>query len=131
MEDQDNLRVVQEMLAAQKRRDTTAVLDALTDDVEWRGSSDITGSSVLNGREEVGRFLTTIFEDVEIMESEISDFLAQGDKVVLLGRETFRIKSTGRTQENNFAVVYTVRDGKIARCQAYDDTAVVMSAFSA
>jgi ketosteroid isomerase-like protein len=130
MKDEKNLQVVQDMLAAQKRRDTACVLDALTEDVEWRGSSDVTGSRSLRGREEVGGLFTKIFEDVEILDSKIEDYIAQGDKVVILGQETFRLKATGRTLENHYAIVYTVRDGKIARCQAYDDTAVVAAAFS-
>ena len=59
---------------------------------------------------------------------EIHDYIAQGDRVVVLGHERQRVKATGLTVENDFAMVFTIRDGKIARFRNYEDTAGVAAA---
>ena len=60
--------------------------------------------------------------------SSSHDYIAQGDKVVVLGHERQRVKATGLTVENDFAMVFTIRDGKIARFRNYEDTAAVAAA---
>ena len=45
------------------------------------------------GREEVGQFFSKVFELQDIVEFEPEEFIAQGDKVVVLGRFSMRIKA--------------------------------------
>ena len=47
---------------------------------------------------------------------------------MVLGHERQRVKATGLTVENDFAMVFTIRDGKIARFRNYEDTAAVAAA---
>jgi uncharacterized protein len=58
-------------------------------------------------------------------------FVAQGDKVVVLGYERSIAKSTGRSLEQEWAHVYTLRDGKIAEGRFFEDMAAEVVAFSA
>ena len=60
---------------------------------------------------------------------EPRDFIASGDKVIVLGGESGRVKSTGRTFDNDWAMVFIVDDGKISSFRSYEDTAAVAEAF--
>jgi ketosteroid isomerase-like protein len=125
MSEQDNIRVVREMFAAFVRGDAQAVLDTLADDVEWRlaGPTQVTYAGIRRGKDKVADFFKVIAEASEFEQFEAEEFLAQGDKVVAFGHERQRIKSTGQVVENDWAMVFTLRDGKIARYRNYVDTA--------
>jgi ethanolamine utilization protein EutQ len=48
-------------------------------------------------------------------------YFGDGNRVVQIGRETFRIKETGRTHEADWAWVYDVEDGRITRILGIED----------
>ena len=128
-----NVDVVREAYAAVGRGDIPALLDLLTDDVEWtlQGPSVIPVAGTRYGREGVVEFFSLLGETVEFQQFEPREFVAQGDTVVVLGFERNLIKPTGRTFEQEWAHVYTLRDGKIAKHRALEDTAAYVVAFNA
>jgi ketosteroid isomerase-like protein len=56
---------------------------------------------------------------------------AQADRVVVLGSLHARVKETGRSYDNEWAMVWTLRDGKVAGWQIYEDTARELAAHAA
>ena len=120
-----NAEVVQETYEALGRGDIPALLDLLTDDVEWalQGPSVIPFAGTRYGREGVAEFFSLVGENLEFQEFEPREFVAQGDTVVVLGFERSLVKPTGRTFEQEWAHVYTLRDGKVAEFLALEDTA--------
>jgi len=56
------------------------------------------------------------------------EFIAQGDIVVVLVFVRVRSKATGRTVDNDYVHVYTVRYGKIVQFCVYEDTAPIIAA---
>jgi ketosteroid isomerase-like protein len=128
-----NVDVVRETYEAVGRGDIPALLDLLTDDVEWtlQGPSVIPFAGTRRGREGVIEFFSLLGETVEFQEFEPREFVAQDDTVVVLGFERNLIKPTGRTFEQEWAHVYSLRDGKIAKHQALEDTAAYVVAFDA
>jgi ketosteroid isomerase-like protein len=125
--------VVQATYEAVGRGDISAVLDLLTDDVEWtlQGPSVIPFAGTRHGREGVAEFFSLVGENLEFEQFEPRDFVAQGDSVAVLGYERSLIKPTGRTLEQEWAHVYTLRDGKIAKFRGFEDTAALVVAFGA
>ena len=128
-----NVDVVQENYEAVGRGDILAVLDLLTDDVEWtlQGPSVIPFAGTRRGREGAAEFFSLVGENLEFQQFEPREFVVQGDTVAVLGYERSIIKSTGRTLEQEWAHVYTLRDGKIAKFRAFEDTAALVVAFAA
>jgi ketosteroid isomerase-like protein len=128
-----NVDVVREAYEAVGRGDISALLDLLADDVEWtlQGPSAIPFAGTRRGREGVAEFFSLLGETVEFQDFEPREFVAQGDTVVVLGFERNLIKPTGRTLEQEWAHVYTLRDGKIAKHRALEDTAAYVDAFDA
>src|SRR5918998_4048947 len=131
MNQQSNVDVVQETYEAVGRGDIPAVLDLLTDDVEWtlQGPSAIPFAGTRRGREGVAEFFSLVGENLEFEEFEPREFVAQGDTVVVLGLERSLVKATGRTFEQEWAHAYKLRDGKVAKFLALEDTAAHVVAF--
>ncbi len=128
-----NVEVVQETYEAVGRGDLPALLDLLTDDVEWtfQGPSMIPFAGTRRGREGVAEFFSLVGGNLEFERFEPREFVAQGDTVVVLGFERSLVKATGRTFEQEWAHVYKLRDGKVAEFLALEDTAAHAVAFDA
>jgi ketosteroid isomerase-like protein len=125
MKEQENVQVVQEIYAAFQRGDIETVLKPLADDVQWwvAGSTEtFPYAGTRTGREQVAQFFSTLGEMVEYERFEPYEYIAQGDQVVALGRDRRRFKSTDNVIENEWAMVFTLRQGEVAAFRAYDDT---------
>ena len=133
MSDSTNVDVIRRFYGAFGRRDIPAALDLLADDVEWifRAPSVIPFAGTRRGREGVAEFFSLVGETLEFQQFEPREFVAQGDTVVVLGFERNLIKPTGRTFEQEWAHVYTLRDGKIAKHRGFEDTAAYVAALDA
>jgi uncharacterized protein len=130
MSEQENMRVVQEMFAALERGDIAGVLDRLSEDIEWRvaGPSELSYAGIHRGRDEVAKFFQKFGQAVEFEVFEPQEYLARGDKVVVLGHERQRIKATGQRVETEWAMVFVLDDGRIKKFPNYVDTHAVAAA---
>ncbi|CAN5255594.1 nuclear transport factor 2 family protein [soil metagenome] len=128
-----NVDVVQETYEAVSRGDIPALLELLTDDVEWtlQGPSVIPFAGTRRGREGVAEFFSLVGETLEFEQFEPREFVAQGETVVVLGFERSLVKPTGRMFEQEWAHVYALKDGKVAKFLALEDTAAHVVAFEA
>jgi len=133
MNDQTNTDVVQQTYEAVGRGDIPAVLALLTDDVEWtlQGPSSIPFAGTRHGRDGVAECFALVGGNLEFEVFEPHAFVAHGDTVVALGHERSRSTSTGRPVVQEWAHVYSLRNGKVARFQAFEDTATLEAAFDA
>jgi ketosteroid isomerase-like protein len=125
------VQVVQAAYAAFGRADIAALLELLTDDVEWFEPGPLhvlPWAGRRRGREQVGEFFRAIDQALEFEAFEPREFIAQGDTVVVLGMDRSRLKSTGRRVETEWAMAFTIRDGKIARLRECSDTAPMLAA---
>jgi uncharacterized protein len=131
MGDHENERVVQEMYTALGRGDIPGVLDTLSDDIEWRiaGPSELPYAGLHRGRDEVAKFFETFGQASEFEMFEAQEYFSRGDKVVVLGHERQRVKATGNVVETEWAMVFTLRGGKIARYHNFVDTHAVALAY--
>ena len=109
------------------------MLDFLTDDVErtLQGPSATPFAGTRRGREGAAEFFSLVGENLEFEQFKPREFVVQGDTVAVLGYERSLIKPTGRALEQEWAHVYTLRDGKIAKFRAFEDTAALVVAFDA
>ncbi len=133
MTEQENVQLVQDLYGAFGRGDVPAILDQLTDDVVFYdpGAPGVPHAGRYRGREEVGSYFARIAETMEIEEFAPTEFLAQADRVVVLGSLRARVKDTGRSYDNEWVMVWTLRDGKVAGYQIYEDTARELAAHGA
>jgi ketosteroid isomerase-like protein len=122
---------VQEAYAAFGAGDIDKLLGLMTPDVVWEfpDSEAIPWAGRFTGPGEVGRFFASLVEHSEPEQFEPLQFVASENRVVVLGRERFRVRSTGRTWACEWAHAFTLRGDRIAGFREYTDTAAVVRAF--
>lgn len=127
MDEQANVRVVEGLFSSLERGDIQGVLDRLSEDVEWRIAtpSELPCAGTHHGRDEVARFFEDFGQAAEFELFEPQEYLAKGNKVVVLGRERQRIKDSGQVVETDWAMVFALRDGCITRFRNYVDSHAV------
>ncbi len=131
MSAEDNVRVVESCFAAFGRGDAEAFLSTLSDDVEWTiaGPPSIPYAGTRHGHEGAAQFLASIAGAVEFERFEPREFIASADKVAVVGFERGRARPSGESFDNDWVLLFTVRDGKIARFRSYEDTHALARAF--
>jgi ketosteroid isomerase-like protein len=119
---QENVEMVREAVGAYNRGDLDALLDEyFTDDIDYRaveGAPDDHGP--IHGKAEMRAYMQDwfdTFDDLKVEPLEVID--AGPDQAVAVVRFGGRAKLSGIEADLTFAVVYTVRDGKVARGREY------------
>lgn len=131
MSEQDNVRVVQQLYQAMAAGDIPTLMGLVTDDAVLvsPGPADLVPwAGEYHGTDELLKYLTVFGQGVETSGMEVHDLIAQGDKVVVLGRHAGLVRATGRSYELQWAQVCTLREGKIAAITGYHDTYLVAEA---
>lgn len=133
MSEQDNRALVQRGYDAFGRGDIPALLELLAEDVQWEtpGPPELPTAGSRRGHQQVSEFFETINSLYDLQAFEAQVFVAEGDRVVVLGTETARVKATGKVLNTNWAHVFTVRNGQVVAFQEYLDTAAVMAELKA
>lgn len=128
MGEQDNVAVVRGTYEAFGRGDIEALIDALDPNIEWitPGPSELATAGTRRGQQQVRQFFDSVGELFDFQRFEPKTFIADGDTVVVLGEDTVTLKPTGKTLEDSWAHVMTVKNGKIVRFQEYLDTAATV-----
>jgi ketosteroid isomerase-like protein len=120
---EENVEVVRNSLIAYAERGLDAVTQFWDADINWRaieGAPDDVGE--MHGREAVRRYLQEwidVFDNVTNVPEELIDL--GDDRVLAMQHATGRAKGSGVETEIRYAVIYTVRDGKIVRGREYID----------
>jgi hypothetical protein len=130
MSEQQNLEVVRRGYEAFGRGDMEALLALFDANIEWisPGPPELPIAGTRRGVQQVSEFFGALDSIVEIQNFDPHTFIADGERVVVLGRDRTRVKATGVTLDGEWAHVFTIRDGKVVRMQEYTDTAALVAA---
>lgn len=129
MNEQQNLEVVQKGYEAFGRGDLNTLLSLLDENVEWisPGPADFPPAGRRRGRQAVAEFFKVLSDTVEILDFEPREFIAKGDRVIVLGRDSARVKATGNAVPFEWVHTFRLQDGKVVTFQEYGDTAAMVS----
>lgn len=133
--EQENLHVVQQMFDAFDQGNIQAGLDIYAENVDFQSPvtrtspREITWAKPRHSRDEVAEYFKELFDKVQPERLETLWFTAQDDRVIIEGKNRGIVKSTGRSYEHDWVMVFTVRDGEIVRFRHYYDTADIVTAF--
>jgi uncharacterized protein len=110
--------------------DITTFLENLADDVTWTFFGSHRFAGTYRGKEELGAKLFAPLGEVleDGIKVRISTLTAEGDRVVLEAKGEARSKA-GLPYNNDYCIVVTVRDGKIAHVREYLDSELVSAVF--
>jgi ketosteroid isomerase-like protein len=123
MSAEKNIQTVKDFFAAIGRGDREGVLALVAEDIEWIiPGEDWPLAGAHRGRAGLAHVLQKASEELETTYPEPPEFVAQGDRVVVVGVATGKIKVTNRVFRDNWVFAMTVRDGKVTKIREYIDT---------
>jgi ketosteroid isomerase-like protein len=118
-----NVQVVKDLFAAMGSGDKQRLLSLVVEDVEWIvPGEDWPLAGTHRGHAGLADLLQKAFEMVEISYPEPPEFVAQGDRVLVVGVATGKIKATNKPFKDNWVFDITVRNGKVTKIREYIDT---------
>ncbi|WP_306391884.1 nuclear transport factor 2 family protein [Telluria beijingensis] len=131
MDAQNNKQMVMECYQLFMKGDIPSLLERCSDDADWieRDSDWIPFAGAHHGKAEIADFFAKFAGGAEPLSFVPRQFIAEGDMVVVAGDATWLAKPTGRSFDSPWVHILTIRDGKIARFEAYNDTAPAERAF--
>ena len=133
MPEAENTQLIKDAYASFQRGDIAAILNSCDENVEWHGVIGTEGvlpqSGLRRGRAQVAEFFKQVAESVTFSHFEPKEFVASGDKVVALGHYT-ATTSAGKGFDSDFAMVFTLRNGKVTAFQEFTDSAAVNAAYA-
>ncbi len=116
---QENVEVLRNGYAAFNRGDWEAGFASVTADFEWETDSRLPNAGIYRGRADIQRF----FEDQAApFESSVivpERFIVEGDHVVVLVKMQRRPQGSSAVVEADIAHLWTFRDGRVIRGQAF------------
>jgi ketosteroid isomerase-like protein len=125
---ENNIQTVKDFFAAMGRGDRTALLALVAEDFEWviPGKGwPLAGTRL--GHAGLAELLETASKSVETT-TELREFVAQGDRVLVIGFARGKIKATNKTFEDDWIFAITVQDGRLISIREYIDTQALASA---
>ena len=127
----DNVTIVRDLYAAFSRGDVAALLGAMSPDVEWGEPDNPFNPSAGTRRGHAGvlEWLRLGKDAEEILALEPQTFIAQGDRVVVVGHTSCRVRRTAKIYNTDFVHVVTIAHGKVERFREFFDTFAAAEAF--
>ena len=118
-----NVQVVKDFFAAIGSGDKQRVLALVAEDMEWIiPGKDWPLAGTHRGHTGLAIVLQKASEEVETTYPKPPEFVAQGDRVLVVGDATGKIKATNKTFEDHWVFDITVRNGKLTNIREYIDT---------
>jgi ketosteroid isomerase-like protein len=100
--------------------DFAGVMNRFDPEIEWSVTPNIPFGGDYRGHEEVARFFEMLDEHYEELRVEPDEFIADGDRVVVLGVHRGRTR-VGNDFEIHFSHSWLLRDGKALGFREYAD----------
>jgi ketosteroid isomerase-like protein len=123
MSTEENVRIVKDFFAAMGGGDKQGLLTLAAENIEWIIPGEgwpLAGTH--RGHAELADVLRKASEEVEITYPEPPEFVAQGDRVLIVGVATGKIKATNKPFKDNWVFDITVRNGRVTKIREYIDT---------
>jgi ketosteroid isomerase-like protein len=117
---EENMEIARRYLAAYDSGGLDAVAEFWHPDIEWRaveGYLDDVG--LIRGPDELRQYYRQWEETFDAGRTEIEELTEAGDEVVALLRGVGRMKGSDAEIDIRYAVVISIRDGKIASGREY------------
>jgi ketosteroid isomerase-like protein len=120
---QKNVQIVKDFFAAMGGSDRQGLLALCAEDIEWIiPGEDWPLAGTYRGHAGLADLLQKASKNMETSFPNPPEFVAQGDRVLVVGFARGKVKATNRTFEDHFVFAITVRNGKLTNIQEYVDT---------
>ncbi|MGO9356342.1 MAG: nuclear transport factor 2 family protein [Xanthobacteraceae bacterium] len=118
-----NVQTVKNFFAAMGGYQRQDLLSLVAEDIEWIiPGEDWPLAGTHRGHAGVAKVLQKASEEVETTYPKPPEFVAQGDRVLVIGVATGKIKATRKPFKDDWVFDITVREGKVTNIREYIDT---------
>ena len=121
----ENMKTLEAMIAASKRKDHDAFLDTLTDDFEyhWR-----MGVKPISDKATMRKFLRNYEQGYDQRDWIVLNWAERGDVMLVEGMEKLYDRARDVLIDNPFMQTIEFRDGKVCKLRDYYDSARIEAA---
>ena len=124
-----NVQVVKDFFAAIGIGDKQRVLALVAEDVEWIiPGEDWPLAGTHRGHAGVAEVRQKASEEIETTYPKPPEYVAQGDRVLVVGVANGKIKATNKTFVDHWVFDITVKNGKLMSIREYVDTQALAQA---
>ena len=123
MSTQENVQIVKDFFAAMGSGDKQGLLALSAEAIEWIIPGEnwpLAGTH--RGHAGLAEVLQKASDEVEMTYPKPPEFVAQGDRVMVVGVATGKIKATNRAFKDDWVFAITVQNGKVTNIREYIDT---------
>lgn len=133
MNEQENIKLAERAYETFTTGDAESFVNLFSEDVSWNAPEieNLPLQMKFSGRDKLAAVLSEHGKHEEYLKMEPTEFIAQGDKVVVLGNLVARSKQTNNQYETDFVHVFTVKDGKFVAFLEFLDNAAAGRAHTA
>src|SRR5271155_795670 len=111
---EENIQVVKDFLAVMGSGDKQRLLALAAEEIEWIiPGEDWALAGTYRGHAGLAEVSQKASEEIEMTYPKPPEFVAQGDRVLVVGAATGKIKATKKTFEDHWVFDITLRDGKV------------------
>ena len=122
MSTEKNVQTVKDFFAAIGRGDREGLLALVAEDIEWIiPGEDWPLAGTHRGHAGLADLLETASKTMETS-TEPREYVAQGDRVLVVGFATGKVEATNKTFEDDWIFAITVQNGKVTKVREYIDT---------
>ena len=122
MSTEKNVQTVKDFFATIGRGDREDLLALVAEDIEWIiPGEDWPLAGTRRGHAGLANLLETASKTMETS-TEPREYVAQGDRVLVVGVATGKIKATNKPFKDDWVFAITVRNGKVTKIREYIDT---------
>ena len=120
---EENIQIVKDFFAAMGGGDKQRLLALAAEDIEWTIPGDdwpLAGTH--RGHAGLADLLQKASDKLETSYPKPPEFVAQGDRVLVVGVATGKIKATNKPFKDDWVFDITVRNGRLTKIREYIDT---------
>jgi ketosteroid isomerase-like protein len=132
MSTEENVQVVKAFFEAIGSGDKQRLLELAAEDIEWiLPGKDWPLAGTYRGHAGLAELVKKESDTIEMSISEPREYVAQGDRVLVVGAAKGTIKATNKPFEDEWIFAITVRNGKLVGIREYIDTQAMARAAQA
>lgn len=114
------------MFAAFATGNVDAILETVSEDTIWiYHGTQIIPKGIYEGKDGASVFFKNILNGNDIFGFTPTQFITEGNTVVVLGNEHMRMKHNGQETKQNWVQVYTVENNLISRMEEFASSEIV------
>jgi uncharacterized protein len=126
-----DVKTLRDAYEALNHGDIERALAVLDEQAEWCEHSDLPEAGLYRGRDAIRTFLESFLESWQDFTQDTEDLIAGEGCVLILLRSSSRGKGSGVSVEGKYAHLWTMRDGRGVRVDAYLHRDEALSAMKA